>query len=81
MPQTNDRMLTVECDATGEVVLIHMNRVGLDYLIERLTYLRDKADSPDHTHLMSAHWGGSSLDDSGQTEGMQLVHHLKLLKW
>ena len=37
----NEKQLSVECDASREVVELHLNRPGLDYLIDVLIHLRD----------------------------------------
>ena len=76
----SQKLLTFEYDSAGEVVTLHLNREGLEYLIGVLVRMRDLA-APDHVHLMTADWGGEELTDQKQASGSVLIHHVKLCKW
>lgn len=76
----NERMLTFECDTDREVVQVHVNREGLDYLIAVLARLRD-LPTPEHVHLMTLDWGGGELSSEKQSPESSLIKHVKLCKW
>ena len=76
----NEKMVSVECDQSREVVELHLNRPGLDYLIDVLSRLRD-ATPPEHVHLMSSDWGGGELSGSAQNPDFVAAKHLKVCLW
>ncbi len=76
----NEKLLSVESDARRESVELHMDRRGLNYLIDILTQLRDEP-SPEHLHLMSAEWGGDGLTGSPQNPEYVAAKHLKVCLW
>ena len=78
----NEKQLSVECDASREVVELHLNRPGLDYLIDVLIHLRD-AQAPDHVHIMSPDWGGNGLTGEAVNQNVDFVaaKHLKVCLW
>jgi hypothetical protein len=75
-----DKLLSVECSESREVVEIHLNRRGLESLIEVLSALRD-ACPPDHVHLMSAEWGGGELTGGPENAAFAAAKHLKICVW
>ena len=76
------KLLSVECHSSTEVVEIHLNRSGLDCLIEVLESLR-KANSLDHVHLMSPEWGGNELTGQScrSSTDWAAAKHLKVCLW
>ncbi len=76
----NEKLLSVESDASREIVELHVDRRGLDYLIDMLTQLRDEP-SPEHLHLMSPEWGGDGLTGSPQNPEYVAAKHLKVCLW
>ncbi|MFC1498633.1 Imm32 family immunity protein [Verrucomicrobiota bacterium] len=83
----NDYLLEFETEPDGDVVHIHGSSAGLAYLIEQLSWLKQKVDQgqSEHVHLMTKDWGGP---DSGLSNELQdlsgnskLVHHVKMLGW
>jgi len=76
----SEKLLSVESDDARELVEVHLNRSGLDYLIDALTQLRD-SPSPDHLHLMTANWGGDGLSGSPQNVDLVAAKHLKICLW
>jgi hypothetical protein len=77
-----NKLLSVESDDSHEIVELHMNRVGLDYLIDVLATLRE-SDAPDHVHIMSPEWGGDGLtgEPRHQREGYVAAKHMKVCLW
>lgn len=72
----------------GDQVSIHLDKNGLNYLITKLTSLKQKLDlnECDHTHLMSEDWGGfahslsaTKLQDDPNEDN--IVHHVKIYSW
>jgi len=76
----NEKLLSVECDASREVVELHMDRRGLEYLIDVLTRLQH-ASPPEHLHLMSPEWGGDGLTGLPQNPDYVAAKHLKVCLW
>jgi len=75
-----EKLLTFEWDDGKEVLKVHANREGIDYLIDVLTRLRE-LPPPDHAHLMTEEWGGSELTSEKQDQDALLVNHVKLYTW
>ena len=82
-----NHLLSVVTDPDGDVVFIHGDRVGLEYLrsaIDRLI-LNLEAGKTDHDHLRSADWAGSELTasmlSSEKEAGCKTVHHVKIYSW
>jgi hypothetical protein len=76
----SNRLLTFECDGQRQVVEVHANQEGLDYLIEALSRLRDSA-IPDHIHMMTPAWGGQELSETNQNVEFAHLQHVKVCKW
>jgi len=78
-------MLTFEINPDREVVEVHADSAGLAYLIEQLTWLKQKVDQGEceHIHLMTPDWGGSGLSSDPQNVSgkFSVVHHVKILGW
>jgi hypothetical protein len=76
----SEKLLSVECDGSRESVELHMDRHGLDYLIDILVKLRNE-QPPEHLHLMSPDWGGDGLTGPPQNPEYIAAKHLKLCLW
>lgn len=82
-----NHLLSVVTDPEGDVVHIHGDRAGLEYLrraIDRL--LQNLAEGkPDHDHFRSADWAGyeltTSMLPSEKEAGCKTVHHVKIFSW
>ena len=67
-------LLTVEHNRNG-VVEIHLDREGLDLLIDRLMKLRQNGG---HDHLMTPSWSGWELTEDKQGTENDLINHLHI---
>jgi hypothetical protein len=76
----SEKLLSVESDSAREVVEIHFDRNGLDYLIEALTRLRNES-APEHFHLMCREWGGDGLSETPQNTEFVAAKHVKFCLW
>jgi hypothetical protein len=80
-----DHLLTFEVEPEGDVVEIHTDASGLEYLIHQLLSLREKVRQGDHglLHLMTDDWGGEELSNQrqGKGDGVTLAHHVKIHAW
>ena len=82
-----DHLLSVVSAPNGDVVYIHADRAGLEYLRDSINHLLAKLaeGKPDHDHLHSPDWGGWQLSTtmlpSEKDEGCKTVHHVKLYSW
>lgn len=75
-----NRMLSFEWNEKSEVIEIHADRKGLEFLAEQLLSLLASEEN-DHVHLMTAEWGGEELSSAPQNSASVLVNHVKVLKW
>ena len=73
-------MLTLEITEDSDVVELHGDSDGLLALAELLKSLAT-SNSPDHIHLLSDVWGGSTLTSQAQSERGTVVHHVKIMFW
>ena len=76
----SDKLVSVECDESRELVEIHLDSSGIEYLIDVLTRLRD-SPPPEHVHLMTPDWGGNELNESSQNLDLVAAKHLKICLW
>ncbi len=76
----NNRLISVECDEAREVVELHLDRPGIEYLIDKLIQLRD-APTPEHLHLMTPDWGGNELSELSQNADFFAAKHVKICLW
>ncbi|RII26464.1 MAG: hypothetical protein CXR30_16420 [Geobacter sp.] len=75
-------MITVEIKGAKGVaiaeVAICCDEQGLEILLEKLLYLRNKKD---HIHFMTPAWAGNELSEIKQGgEDYSLVNHLRFVK-
>ena len=75
-----NKLFTVE--VSEDLVEIHLNDEGIDFLINRLSLLK-KSRNNKHEHLMTPDWGGNEITNIKQNmdDKAKLVHHLKLAYW
>lgn len=73
----SEKLFTVEYDASGEKVEIHLDRRGLAALRRAL----EAAERGGDAHLLSSEWGGEELTCQPQSVGTALLHHLKIFVW
>ena len=75
-----DKVFTLELDQQGEVVELHLNRIGAEYMrIDGLIVNNQN----EHLHLMTPDWGGGELSAELQNLGdnIKLIHQLKIMYW
>lgn len=80
MKKNCNKLFKLEWDSEGEKVEMHLNDVGIDYLINQLQELKGKSGNSD-VHLMTPSWGGEELTEGPCEAGYSLVNHLKIYKW
>jgi len=84
---TNSNLFSVVADTDGDTISIHVDEAALDYLISRLSRLRDglQRGDCDHLHLMTKSWGSDDLTETmladERSSGHVQVHHVKVLAW
>lgn len=59
------KIFTLELDKQDEIIEIHFNKVGAEYLRNILDKLISN-DKKDHLHFMSSDWGGEELSSYKQ---------------
>lgn len=76
------KILTVELDQRGELIELHLNKPGAEYLKNLLVRLIEE-NQDEHLHLMTPNWGGDELSEAQQNSGenMKLMNHLKIMYW
>ena len=67
-----------EISSGGQSVEVHIDRVSLMSLINRLKMLADGSEG-DHLHLMSESWGPGDLTEIAHGEENVITHHLKVV--
>ncbi len=75
-----DHLLTFELNDDGDMLEIHGDQKGLEYLAEILLDLA-KEESADHAHLMTDDWGGSGLSNEVQGVANNLLNSTKIFIW
>jgi hypothetical protein len=75
-----EKVFTIEFDQLDEMVELHLNKVGAEYLRNVLTKLIDNNKNCDH-HFMTPDWGGDELSSEKQnlSDDTKLMHQLKIL--
>ncbi len=73
-----NKLLTFELDKDGEMLEIHGNKEGLKSLI---SILLKATETGDHSHMMTASWGGEELTDEKQCDENKLINHVKIFNW
>ena len=79
-------LLSFVTDEDGSQVSIHLDKVGLDYLLGELLHLKSELEKNDcpHTHLFSEEFGGDGLSTTkleNQPSEVHQVHHVKIYGW
>ncbi len=77
-----EKILTLELDQQGELIELHLNKAGAEYLKNVLVKLIEN-NQDEHLHLMTPDWGGNELTEEKQNKsnGVKLMHQLKLMYW
>ena len=77
-----EKLLTIELGGKDQIVEMHLNKLGSEYLRDILSKLIAENQNCDH-HLMTPDWGGNELtsDQQNLKEGSKLIHNLKLFYW
>jgi hypothetical protein len=77
-----EKILTLEFDEKDEVIELHLNKKGAEFLLAIINSLISQ-DSNDHSHLMTSNWGGDELSSVKQNLGndVKLLNHLKVIYW
>ncbi len=70
-------LFTVEYDRKG-MIEIHVDREGVDLLLDRLRKLKERGG---HDHLMTPSWSGNELTEEQQGPENELIHHLCIRFW
>ena len=78
-----DHVLSVSTSSDGNVVFIHADKPGLDFLIEKLSRLRNhiQNDESEHEHFMTPAWAGNELSERKMDQNERQVHHIKFYAW
>ncbi|HTE33507.1 MAG TPA: Imm32 family immunity protein [Chryseolinea sp.] len=76
------KIFTIEIDEQGNLIEMHVNKDGAEYLRSILDNLI-RANENSDKHLMTPDWGGTELSSESQNkaDGVRIVHHLKLMYW
>jgi hypothetical protein len=78
----SEKYIRVETSDNGEIVCIHANKNGIEYLIKSLNSLLDaRIKCPDDVVLMTPEWGGDSLSNDTPSDSSILVNTLKIYRW
>ena len=77
-----EKILTLELDQQGELIELHLNKAGAEYLKNILVKLI-KNNQNEHLHLMTPDWGGDGLSTDQQNLGkdIKLIHQLRVSYW
>jgi Immunity protein 32 len=75
-----EKVFTIELDQQREMVELHLNKKGAEFLRDVLNKLIENDTFSDH-HFMSPDWGGDELSSEKQnlSDGTKLIHLLKIL--
>lgn len=66
-------MLTVEYNQEREAVELYCDVEGLDRLLRKLTWLKERGG---HLHFRTPTWAGDELTEELQGAGNRLINHL-----
>lgn len=77
-----EKIFTIELDQQGEMIELHLNKAGAEYLRNILDRLISNNKS-EHLHLMTPDWGGDELSSNQQnlSANIELLHQLKIMYW
>jgi hypothetical protein len=77
-----EKIITLELDSNRELVEMHLNKAGAEYLLKLFQSLAQSETDTD-CHLMTPEWGGNELTEDAQNLGgeTKLINHLKILYW
>jgi len=81
IPTNDERILSFEFNKEMEVLEIHCNSDGLEYLESLLKHLKSQDDLPEHIHLMSPDWCGCDMSSGKIGDDNEKIHHVKIFKW
>jgi len=76
------KLITIEYSEERELVELHLNKKGAEFLRNYLSQLIEKNKDND-SHWMTSDWGGDELSDNQQNQnnGIKLINHLKIMYW
>ena len=74
------RLLTVEYLEEREAVELHLNRAGLEHLLEILRSFEGSQGEADG-HFLSDAWGGDDLTSEKVNVASTLIHRLDIRLW
>lgn len=76
------KLFTVEFDNDGDVMELHLNKEGAQFLKEKLERLIIHNENSDH-HWFTPYMGGNELssEKQNQSDNVKLINHLKILYW
>lgn len=77
-----ERLLTIELNQDHDIIELHLNKAGAEYLIDAIKKLVS-LDEVEHLHLMTPYWGGNELSDSKQNsnDDFEVINQLKIMYW
>ena len=79
-------LLAFVVDNEKQQVCLHVDKNGVDRLIQELKHIKSSIDENDcpHSHMFSSEWGDGELSISTQLDedsNGNSIHHLKILGW
>jgi hypothetical protein len=80
-------LISIAVDPVGRQMYLHLDKAGLDHLLDELHSLRDalEHDEAPHTHLFGPSNGSDELSEtmlsSESDEGCFSIIHLKVYAW
>jgi hypothetical protein len=77
-----EKILTFEYSQQRDLLELHLNKAGAEFLKNVLAKLIDNNNNCDH-HFMTPDWGGDELSNEQQnlSDDMKLLHQLKIMYW
>ncbi|MCP3875774.1 MAG: hypothetical protein GY699_21800, partial [Desulfobacteraceae bacterium] len=82
-----DYLLSVTTEKDGDIVYIHADKNGLEFLENTIRRLRAnlEKDECDHDHLFTEAWAGDELTETmiekEKQDNCNQVHHVKIYSW
>lgn len=83
---SDQQLLAFVIDKKFDLLYLHVDKAGLDYLLSQLEHIRRKLDQNqvEHFHLFSEDWGDGtlSISDMGNSKGEgRPIHQLNVMGW